>query len=270
MSMLVQSKNTKRLKLVATGAFLLAVAVVAWIALDPGLRTPDPMPDTVSEMPEGEFGKRVRAYLLKNPEVIVDAMKGLQARQRAAQLGDAQTILESRADEVFRDPESPVGGNRNGDVTLVEFFDYNCPYCRRVAPAMLGAEAADPQLRIVYKEFPILGPDSVFAARAALAARKQDRYVAFHKALMKVNGRVDEDTAMRVAAEVGLDTDRLRADMQAPAIGAAIDRNLQLARALRITGTPSFAIGDQIIRGLRDLKTLQASIERARQRRRRR
>ena len=102
-----------------------------------------------------------------------------------------QAVLKSRADEIFRDPDSPVGGNPDGDVTLVEFFDYNCPYCRQMVPVMAQAESADPQLRIVYKEFPILGPNSKLAAKAALATRKQGKYLAFHKALYQVRGTVD-------------------------------------------------------------------------------
>src|SRR5690606_3776602 len=120
---------------------------------------------TLSKTPRDDFDRRVRAYILEHPEVIVEAMQRLQARQRAAEANEAAAVLSARADEVFRDPASPVGGNPAGDVTLVEFFDYNCPYCRQVAPVMNDAEAADPQLRIVYKEFPILGANSVYAAR---------------------------------------------------------------------------------------------------------
>src|SRR3546814_3001310 len=113
-----------------------------------------------------DFGRRFRAYLLENPQVIVEAMQVLQTRQQAAAASEVEAALAARADEVFRDPMSPVTGNPDGDVSLVEFFDYNCPYCRRVAPVVAAAEAADPQLRIVYKEFPILGPGPAFAAKA--------------------------------------------------------------------------------------------------------
>src|SRR3546814_10830321 len=120
---------------------------------------------------------------------------------------------------------SPVTGNPDGDVSLVEFFDYNCPYCRRVAPVVADAEAADPQLRIVYKEFPILGPGSAFAAKAALAAHRQGLYFTFHKALMQAGGRADESSVLAVAEDVGLDVERLKSDMKDPEIQAAIDRN---------------------------------------------
>src|SRR3546814_2955847 len=126
-------------------------------------------------------------------------MQVLQTRQQAAAASEVEAALAARADEVFRDPMSPVTGNPDGDVSLVEFFDYNCPYCRRVAPVVADAEAADPQLRIVYKEFPILGPGSAFAAKAALAAHRQGLYFTFHKALMQAGGRADESSVLPVA-----------------------------------------------------------------------
>ena len=165
---------------------------------------------------------------------------------------------------MFRDPDSPVAGNPTGDVTLVEFFDYNCPYCRQVAPLLTEAQAADPRLRVVFKEFPILGPGSTFAAKAALAAHKQGKYVAFHDRLMKGRGAVDEAKVLEAAAAAGLDVDRLRAEAAAPAIQAMLERNLDLARALRINGTPGFVVGDTILVGATDLKGLQALINRTR------
>lgn len=131
-------------------------------------------------------------YILANPDVVMQALQRLDARQREADAKEAKGVLAAKADEVFRDPASPVGGNAQGNVTMTEFFDYNCPYCRQVAPIMAQASADDPQLRIVYKEFPILGPDSVFAAKAALAADKQGKYAAFHKAPFRTEMRVSE------------------------------------------------------------------------------
>jgi protein-disulfide isomerase len=146
----------------------------------------------------------------------------------------------------------------------VEFFDYNCPYCRKVAPTVVELEEADPDLRLVYKEFPILGPGSQFAARAALAATKQGKYLPFHAALMQATEQVTEQSVMEIARAVGLDTEQLTADMQAPAIEDAITRNLRLANALGINGTPSFVIGQEIVPGAADLGTLQHLIARAR------
>jgi protein-disulfide isomerase len=210
------------------------------------------------------FEQRVRAYLLKNPEVIMEALQVLQERQRAAEADHLKRTIAERSEEILNDPAAPVGGNPAGDVTLVEFFDYNCPYCRRVAPTVAELEEADPDLRVVYKEFPILGPGSEFAGRAALAASRQDKYVPFHNALMAASERVTEEAVMEIAREVGLDTERLEQDMKDPAIQEAIARNLQLADALGITGTPSFVIGQEIVPGAAELGTLQDLIARAR------
>jgi protein-disulfide isomerase len=195
---------------------------------------------------------------------VLQALQSLDARQRETDAKAAKAVLAAKADEVFRDPASPVGGNAQGNVTMVEFFDYNCPYCRQVAPIMAQAAADDPQLKIVYKEFPILGPDSVFAAKAALAAERQGKYAAFHKALFGTGTRVTQAVVLKVAAEAGLDMTRLKADMQKPDIQASIDRNVGLAQALKINGTPGFVIGDQIFPGATDLATMTSLIEQAR------
>jgi protein-disulfide isomerase len=167
-------------------------------------------------------------------------------------------ILSAHSDEVFHDADSPVGGNPNGDVTLVEFYDYNCPYCRQMSAVIAQAETADPQLRLLYKEWPILG--SVFPAKAALAADRQDKFVPFHRALYQLRGQVDEAKTLATAASLGLDVDRLKSDIQDPAIDAMLKRNLALARALKIDGTPGFIIGDQIITGPTELNKLQTVI----------
>jgi protein-disulfide isomerase len=213
---------------------------------------------------QDEFEQRVRNYLLAHPEVISDALNRLEAKQGEQDAAGAQAALKAHAAEVFQDRDSPVSGNFNGDVTVVEFFDYNCPYCKMMVPLMAQAEAADPQLRIVYKEFPILGPGSVFAAKAALAANKQSKYVAFHRALYQVRGHLEEAQVLEVARTVGLDVDRMKTDMQDAAIEGMLEKNGNLAQALQITGTPGFVTGDQITTGATDLKTFQALIAKAR------
>ena len=206
-----------------------------------------------------------RQYLLDHPEIVAEAMQRLEARERAAEAAAAKSVLASRADELLHDGASPVGGNAEGDVTLVEFFDYNCPYCRQVAPLMVKAEAADPQLRLVYKEFPILGASSTFAAKAALAAHRQGKYVPFHAALMESKGTLTENGILDAASRLGLDLARLKADMTDPAIQAAIHHNLALARALHINGTPGFVIGEEIVTGAVDLATVERLIREARE-----
>ena len=252
---------------------LVSLAIVgmagAGFALDPGMQWVRGLGATAaaeaaSAMSKAEFEQRVHAYLLEHPEVVAEAISRLEARQREQEAKLGQAALKSHADEVFRDPSDPVGGNASGDVTLVEFFDYNCPYCKRMAPVMTQAEAADSRLRIVYKEFPILGPNSLFAAKAALAANKQGKYVAFHRALYDARGPIDEGKVLEVAKTVGLDIARLKTDMQSPEIGARLDQNIKLAQALGINGTPAFAVGDGVFTGATDLKALQAAISQAR------
>ncbi|MEQ8651478.1 MAG: DsbA family protein [Kiloniellales bacterium] len=243
---------------------VLITAAGAWYLIDPGFRADQPLAVTSETLPQDEFERRVRDYLVANPEVIVEAIQNLERKQREAEHTEAQAALAVHRDELLNSTESPVGGNPKGDVTLVEFFDYNCPYCRQVAPIMAAAEENDPQLRIVYKEFPILGPNSVFAARAALAAGTQDLYPQFHKAMMQVSGTADEEQVTAIAGQIGLDIERLRADMADPAIDAEINRNMALARALRINGTPGFVIGEEILRGATDLQTMQRLIDQAR------
>jgi protein-disulfide isomerase len=246
---------------------LLLGAAGVWLAWDPGFQWRHPTSNVAADMPKGEFERRVHGYLMEHPGVIIQAVNQLEARQRANEETEVQKVVRTRADEVLHDPASPTSGNQNGDVTLVEFFDYNCPYCRQMAPIMTKAEEGDPQLRVVYKEFPILGPNSTFAAKAALAAQNQGKYVAFHRALYQIRGAVDASKAMEAAASVGLDVERLKTDMGDPVIQVAIDKNLALAQALRINGTPGFVIGDQILRGATDLETLQAWIVTAREHR---
>ena len=169
-------------------------------------------------------------------------------------------------DELFKDPTSPVGGNPNGDVTIVEFFDYQCGYCKRVFPRLEKLLIDDSNLRFVFKEMPILGPNSVFAARAALAARKQGekQYVAFHKVMMASRGSLNKASVLRFATDAGLDVERLKGDMEDDNINDMIRRNLKLADALSINGTPAFVIGDTIVRGAVDLLKLKILVERAR------
>jgi protein-disulfide isomerase len=218
----------------------------------------------VEGVPVEVFEQIIRDYLLRNPEVVGEALKVLERRQQEAETAQVRHVILARRAELLQDPASPVGGNPEGKTTLVEFFDYRCSHCRRAAPTVAEAERQDPTLRVVYKELPILGPASVFAAQAALAARAQGKYLAFHRALMAGEGELSEDRTLEIATAVGLDPERLRRDMAAPAITAIIERNYALADALGIRGTPSFVVGEELIRGAVDLATLKVVIEAAR------
>jgi protein-disulfide isomerase len=206
----------------------------------------------------------VREYILKHPEVILESMQGMQERKRAAAREQASQRVAARQDDLLRDPAAPVEGNLAGDVTVVEFFDYRCPHCRSVAGTVDKLVESDPRIRLVHKQFPVLGPDSVIAARAALAARAQGKYLALHRALMSAAEPFTAQALDKLALEAGLDLDRLRADMEQPAIQAAIDRNRALAQDLGITGTPTFVVGAQIAPGAMSLEVLQALVAEAR------
>jgi protein-disulfide isomerase len=208
----------------------------------------------------------VREYLLRNPEVVAEAIRVLQARQEEAERQQATAAIQARRSELLEDPAAPVGGNPAGDVTVVEFFDYRCGYCRAMAPTLRELVAADPGVRIVYKEFPILGPDSLLAARAALAARAQGRYLPFHEALMAAKDPLTLPSILAVARGVGLDPGRLERDMEAPEIGQAIERNHALAQALGVNATPAFVVGAVAVRGAVDLATLREVVARGRAR----
>lgn len=212
----------------------------------------------------GDFAAQADAFIRANPEVLLESVRQLEVRQQAAAMDEMKVVVRERREDILNDPADPVLGNPEGDVTLVEFFDYNCPYCRQAAPMMAEIQAGDKELRLVYKEFPILGPGSFFAAQAALASQKQGKYVEFHEALMNHSGQVDERSTLELASEVGLDVEQLKKDMQDPAIDEAIQRTLALATDLRINGTPSFIVGEEIVRGLTDRTTLEGLIAEAR------
>lgn len=206
----------------------------------------------------------VHDYLAKHPDELLDAMQAAEDKMKSDAKDKAASALTSRRKEVFDDPNTPVGGNPEGNVSLVEFFDYRCPYCKQVEPALESLVRQDPQLRVVYKEFPVLGPVSVTAAHAALAAHKQGKYTAFHRAMMALKGQIDDEAVYAVASSVGLDVERLKRDMKAPDVESQLKANLALADALDISGTPGFVVGDQIVPGAVGLDDLKQMIDAAR------
>ncbi len=255
-----------RRTVVFVAAWVLAIAAGAWVAIDVTLyREFGGRGAAAEDLPPGELEQRIRDYILQHPEVIVEALRGFEARQQAVAANETQSVIASRRDEIFNDPATPIGGNPEGDVSIVEFFDYNCPYCRKNAPTLDELERTDPDLRFVYKEWPILGPGSEFAALAALASVRQGKYIAFHKAMMAVSGRLTEDKALEVAGTVGIDVEQLKRDLEDPAIQEAIERNRDLARALGVTGTPAFVVNDQFLPGLQEMPALQSVIRLARE-----
>ena len=223
--------------------------------------------DIFTPAQEDAIDTQIRDYILENPEVILEALRTLEQRRKLAEQEKAREQLALRTDEIFSDPTSPVGWNDDGDITIVEFFDYQCPYCKAVVPTLAQLKKEDDGIRYVYKEWPILGPVSEVAARAALAAEQQGRYEPFHEALMSLPGKFKEADIMKVAESVGLDVARLRQDMNAPETQEALARTRALATALGITGTPAFIIGDNIVPGAVDINRLKALIKQAREQR---
>src|SRR6266436_1728677 len=194
----------------------------------------------------------IHDYLMQNPDVLIDALREAEAKANSEAEVKAAQVLRDRRHEVFDDPASPVGGNPQGDVTIVEFFDYRCPYCKQVHPAIQKLLDQDQKLRFVYKELPVLGAQSDMAAHAALAARLQGKYEPFHTAMMAIKGQITDEVVYRVAGSIGLDVDRLKRDMTDPEIDQALNANKALANALDIHGTPGFIIGDHIVPGAID------------------
>ena len=206
----------------------------------------------------------IKDYLTKNPDVLLEALQAAKDKIDSEARDKATVALGTRKDEVFNDPDTPTAGNPKGDVALVEFFDYRCPYCKQVEPALESLIGEDRQLRVVYKEYPVLGPESTIAAEAALAARKQGKYEPLHRALMALKGQIDEAAVLKTAASVGLDIERLKRDMAAPEIDAQLQKNAKLADALDIRGTPGFVVGDEIVPGAISLSALRQLIDTAR------
>jgi protein-disulfide isomerase len=215
------------------------------------------------ELPADQIEAIVRDYLLREPEIVYQALQELQRRETAAEEARQKEALISNRDVLFRRAATPIGGNPDGDVTLVEFFDYRCGYCRRVVGSVQALVERDDDLRVAFKEFPILGEDSVRAARAALAAERQGKYMPFHFALMAADD-LSMDGIMQVAAGVGLDTEQLAKDMELPEIQAEITANYALARELGIEGTPAFVVGDNLVPGAVSEERLTALIDEAR------
>ena len=206
----------------------------------------------------------VRDYLRENPEVVIEAIDAYRAKQELAQEQQREQALAARRAEIFEDPMAPTNGVTDADVTLVEFFDYQCGYCKKIFPDILAVMESDKKLRVVFKELPILGPDSVTAARAAMAAHKQGKYMAYHQAVMDLRGKLSEKRILEAAANAGLDMDRLVKDMKAPEVDEYLRANLRLAQEIGVTGTPAMFIGDQFIPGAIDRENLVQLIEQER------
>ncbi len=208
-----------------------------------------------------EIGVVVREYLLKNPEILLEVSKELERRQQVAEEQQREIAVAQHATELFHSKSDFVAGNTKGDVTMVEFFDYNCSWCKKGLPEVLSLIEGDNNLRIVMKEFPIFGEASEYAARAALASKQQGKYWQFHLAMLGHEGKLAKEDVDRIAVGQGLDLATLHNDMESPEIAEIIDRNQKLAQALAINGTPAFIIDRRVIPGYLPKDGLAAAVK---------
>jgi len=202
----------------------------------------------------------MREALRTDPSLLRDAIGALQEDEERQKTSTAQGTIGEVSQALFRNPADAVAGNPNGDVTVVEFYDVRCPYCRRMVPVVAELLRRDPNVRFVYKDFPILGPASTLGARALLAAQKQDGYSRLHAILMNGGPNIDQDALRAAAGKAGLDWNRLQRDMADPEIQARISANLALGRKLDLQGTPAYVIGNQVLPGAVDIADLTAAI----------
>jgi protein-disulfide isomerase len=220
--------------------------------------------DSFSDTQRGDIESIVRNYLIAHPEVLEEAMTELQKRQTAAEAEKHEAGVSKNADAIFNSPRGVTLGNKDGDVTFVEFFDYNCGYCKRAMADMMELMKADPKLKVVLKEFPVLSAGSVEAAQVAVAVRMQDptgkKYLDFHQKLLGGRGAADKARAMAVAKEVGLDMGKLEKDLASAEVKNTIEENFKLAEAMGMNGTPSYVIGKQVVIGAVGVDSLKEKI----------
>jgi protein-disulfide isomerase len=221
-----------------------------------------------TEPQRGEIESIVKNYLLTHPEILEEVSAELGKRQAKAEAEKHAAAVASNAQTIFNSPRGVTLGNRNGDVNLVEFFDYNCGYCKHAMADMLALMKADPKLRVVLKEFPVLGPGSVEAAQVAVAVRMQDpdgkKYLDFHQKLLGGRGQADKARAMAAAKDAGLDMARIEKDMNSPEVRATLEENFKLAESMGMNGTPSYVVGKQVVVGAVGLDALKQKVAMAR------
>jgi protein-disulfide isomerase len=238
---------------------LISFVLVASVAAALGLAVLS-LPSRQDVARQMSFEQKVRNTLLSNPEIFAEAGRVLQKRSDRRRVAERKSSLRALK-KVLRSPRGlPVLGNPKANITVVEFFDYRCPYCKQSLDVLRRLISDDPGLRLVFKEFPILGPQSVYASRMAIASTEQGKYLELHHALMSHRGQFDQKSLLAIARGVGLDIDRLRADMRKQRVGAIIEEARFLADKLAITGTPAMIIGDEVVPGYVDLVALKTLV----------
>jgi len=260
--------STLRLAIPVAATVLLASFAAAQTAATPGMPAQSPAaqtPSTFSTDQRRDIENIIKTYLVTHPEVLQEAMDALDKQQKQADADKARQAIKDNNATIFSSTHQVVLGNPQGNVTMVEFFDYNCGFCKRALPDMLALLKTDSDLKFVLKEFPVLGPGSVEAAHIAVAARMQDptgkKYIEFHQKLLGGHGPADKARALAVAKEVGFDMARLEKDMDSPEVKATIDEDMKLADTLGVSGTPTYVVGDEVVVGAVGIDELRAKIK---------
>jgi protein-disulfide isomerase len=224
-------------------AALLSATALPALAFDPA---------AMSDAEKEAFGQAVRAYLLENPEVLQEVVSELETRQQAQQASSDTEMVKTYADALFEDPNSWVSGNPDGDIVVVEFMDYRCGYCRKAYDEVEELIKSDGKIRFIVKEYPILGEESELSARFAIAVRQiagDQAYEAAHDALITFRGDVTADSLARLASDLGVDPNAVLTRMTAPEVEAVLAANEALGKQMQISGTPTFVVGGQMLRG---------------------
>ncbi len=245
------------------GLFLFLVIVISITTF--GLLNKTPSVTGGAGMSKEDVQAVVKDFIQDNPEAILKSVNDFQQKSQQQQDASAQKTVTDNRDALENDPSSPVAGNPKGDVTIVEFFDYSCGYCKKVMPAVIKIIEEDKNIRLVFKEFPILGPNSVLASQAALAVHiiSPDKYLQFHKALMEGHAS-SKDAILKVATDMGLKADEISAKMDSPEVQAILAKDKELAGKVGIRGTPAFTINGEFIPGAIDYDTFKEKVKAAR------
>jgi protein-disulfide isomerase len=239
--------------------FALIALPLAFAALPARAADPALSPDQTAAVE-----KLIHDYLLNNPKVLIEAFDRADQASKAEAETAAKAEIANRREELENDPKSPVLGNPKGDVTVVEFFDYRCPYCKATTPAVAQLLEQDKKIRLVLKDFPILGKESVFASRVALAVQKHGKYAEFYKAMFDLKTPVTQESTLEVVKSLGLNPDTIRKESESSEIDPLIKHNYDLAKAIGADGTPAFIIGDTMSPGLITLDVLKTQVAAAR------
>ncbi len=218
-------------------------------------------PQTITvTMPTAAFDAAIKDFLKRNPEAVNDALAAFQEKQDAKKQEAANAAISGKAADIYN-ADSPIAGNPNGSETLVEFFDYSCHYCKQIHPDLQTLIKQDSNLKVIFKDFPILGPGSLLAAKAALAAKEQGKYLPMHDALLDYKGALDDDAIKQIAQTAGVDYAKLKVDMDKPEIAKQLQANASLADTLNIHGTPTMIVNKKLVDGALPLDELKKRVE---------